>query len=104
VLKIFKSFEEAETKLPNRKPIKVIVRDTPYCFVRIGDEIKAFSNLCPHQKASLSEGFVTQFNEIVCPLHEYRYNLNIGSESSSRCEGIVFIQITITPDGVFLEV
>ena len=104
MLKIFSSIEEAKAKLPNRKPVKVIARDKPYCFVRIDDDIKAFSNLCPHQKASLSEGFITQFNEIVCPLHEYRYDLNLGNESSARCEGIVFIQITISPDGVFLEV
>ncbi len=101
-IKIFGSYEEAKTNLPNRKPVKVVIRQRSFCFVRIENEIKAFSNLCPHQRASLSDGFITQFNEIVCPLHAYRYDLKLGVESSSRCDGLEFLNLQIQPDGVFL--
>lgn len=101
-IKVFGSYEEAKTSLPNRKPIKVVIRQRSFCFVRIENEIKVFPNLCPHQRAPLSDGFITQYNEIVCPLHEYRFDLKLGMESSSRCDGLEFQNLQIQPDGVFL--
>ncbi len=101
-IKIFDTIGKAEELLPLNKPKMVIVSGSKYCFVRTADGIRAFSDLCPHQRASLSQGTVTAFGEIVCPLHQYRYDLSLGEESTKRCSGIRFLKITVDHEGVFL--
>ncbi len=101
-VRIFNSQEIAFEKLPDGKPRKVIIDGTPYCFVRIKNVIRAFSDFCPHERANLSEGIVTAYGELVCPLHHYRFDLELGEESSLRCGGLRFYEIKVTGDGVFL--
>jgi nitrite reductase/ring-hydroxylating ferredoxin subunit len=42
-----------------------------------GVEISAFSAICPHALGDLSQGWVTG-NEVECPLHYYRFNMQTG--------------------------
>jgi len=102
-VRIFDSLDTAIKMLPEGKPRKVIVRNLPYCFVRLQSDIRVFNDLCPHQRASLSGGVVTSFEEIVCPLHNYRYDLHLGTESNLRCEGLQFLKVTINDHGVYLH-
>ena len=101
-IQIFNSQEIAFEKLPEGQPRKVIVHGVPYCFVRIRQDIRAFSDLCPHQRANLSQGIVTSYGEIVCPLHQYRFDLQRGEESSLKCESLQFFETKVTDNGVFL--
>lgn len=45
--------------------------------VRNNDEILAFENKCPHQNKSL-EGCWLEDGQIVCPYHQYHFNLSDG--------------------------
>lgn len=49
-----------------------------YCIVNLKGEIYAIDNLCPHQNASLGLGEI-KGDEIICPLHQYRFNLKTGA-------------------------
>ena len=49
-----------------------------YCIVNLEGELHAIDNLCPHQSASLGLGEI-KGDEIICPLHQYRFNLKTGA-------------------------
>lgn len=45
---------------------------------RDGDAFYALDDTCPHEKASLGEGWLEN-GEIECPLHQSRFSLNSGA-------------------------
>lgn len=101
-IRIFSSFHEAEKALPDKKPKKLIINGRALCIVRLAGEIFVTDNICPHNKASLSGGWVNAYRELICPLHQYRYDLNTGRESASRCEDLETFKVRIDEKGVFL--
>ena len=46
-------------------------------FVKYGEEIKAYSSLCPHQGANLADGHIEN-DAIVCPMHQRKYACKNG--------------------------
>ena len=104
LIRIFPSMEMAEKHLPDRALKKIVYRNQSYCAVRMGEQILVFSDLCPHERASLSQGKITGYDEIVCPLHSYRFNLKLGDESSLRCPGLEFIPVKVMEEGVFIDI
>jgi len=101
-IKIFSSLSEANQALPINSPRKLLLNNQPFLIVRTQEGIIVTDNLCPHNKASLSDGRINDFNEIVCPLHEYRFDLHTGRESSQRCNDMQTFKILIDEGGVFL--
>ena len=67
-----------------------------------GQNLIAVNNRCPHMQEGLSAGKINNLKEIVCPLHEYRFNLETGQESSNRCEPLAVHKIEEREDGVYL--
>ncbi len=49
--------------------------------VKVGDELRAYQGLCPHQLARLSEGMLVD-DAIQCPRHLARFSIDDG-----RCTG-----------------
>jgi len=41
--------------------------------------------------------------EVICPLHEYRYNSITGEEVNNKCEAAVTINLKQEEDGVYLQ-
>ena len=66
--KIFSSLEEANTKLPIGQSIVLFPPNhQSICLSHSQDGFFAVQNVCPHAGASLHEGFINEYNEIVCP-------------------------------------
>ncbi|MEQ8926543.1 MAG: Rieske 2Fe-2S domain-containing protein [Fulvivirga sp.] len=101
-VKIFDSLDEAKRRMNHNEPVKITIRDTVLCGVRLEDKIYVTSNKCPHSGASLNEGSVNNFGEIICPLHSYRFNLLDGREANSNCSDLEIYPVRIKEDGVYL--
>lgn len=84
-VKIFNSEEEAFWQVPENSMRKLLIGERKICLVNYQQQLYALNNLCPHQYASLHEGSLTAFGELVCPLHHYRFSLSDGRESKQRC-------------------
>ena len=54
---------------------KIVVTRTSKGFFAVQDR-------CPHNGASLSKGFCSKNNEIICPLHRYSFDLQTGKSTS----------------------
>jgi len=100
--KIFSSKEAAFEALPLNTPRKVIISDHVLCMVRTARGIYSIQDACPHQKTSLSQGSVNAYNEIICPLHEYRFSLKHGQESNQRTQPADTYPVEVKEDGVYL--
>jgi nitrite reductase/ring-hydroxylating ferredoxin subunit len=55
-----------------------VVRERPIALVRSGGKLFALHNVCTHQFALLSEGYVEE-GCIECPLHQGRFDLETGA-------------------------
>jgi nitrite reductase/ring-hydroxylating ferredoxin subunit/uncharacterized membrane protein len=64
--------------LPEGRPTRVVVDDTPVLVLREGDRIFAIHDRCSHRGCSLSEGSV-EGTEIVCGCHGSRFDLRDGA-------------------------
>ena len=66
-----------EKELGNGEMKLVIVKDTPVLLVKQNGQIFAFNNRCPHMACGLSGGTLDGL-VIVCPCHDWRFNLKTG--------------------------
>jgi nitrite reductase/ring-hydroxylating ferredoxin subunit/uncharacterized membrane protein len=67
-----------EAQLPDGRPVRVVVDETPVLLLKTGDRIYAIHDRCSHRGCSLSEGTV-EGDEIVCVCHSSRFDLRDGS-------------------------
>jgi len=65
------------SELEADEPEHTKVGGTPVCVVRLEDGIHAINDVCTHEFALLSEGFVED-GEIECPLHQARFDVRSG--------------------------
>ena len=103
-VKLFESFEEARKQLIEKEPRLVRANGKSICIVMLGNRLIAFENLCPHMGAELHTGKVNYLNQVVCPLHTYRFDIHSGEEAENRCSSLRFISIVLNENGIFLSV
>jgi nitrite reductase/ring-hydroxylating ferredoxin subunit len=51
------------------------------------DQVVALSDRCPHAGGSIGQGWI-EADEVVCPLHQWRFKLKDGRCSTIRGEGV----------------
>jgi nitrite reductase/ring-hydroxylating ferredoxin subunit/uncharacterized membrane protein len=66
------------SQLPEQRPLRAVVGDTPVLLVRDGERIFAIHDRCSHRGCSLSEGEL-EGEEIVCACHGSRFDLRTGA-------------------------
>lgn len=102
-VKVFESHSAME-KVFVEKAIRVLrIGEQKICLAKSKNEFFAFEALCPHQKQPLKEGSLNAFNEIICPLHFYRFNLKTGQEANRLCNDLKTFPMEINDQGVFIK-
>ena len=102
-VKLFDSIAEAKNTLEQKVPRLVKVEGKNLCIIRIDENILAFENECPHMGESLHNGKLNYLNQIVCPLHTYRFDTKTGEEANQRCGSLKFVKV-ITRGSIYLEI
>jgi nitrite reductase (NADH) small subunit len=85
------------TQMPPEGRLKeFLVAGRPVCVARIGGQLAALENECPHRGGPLSEGTVED-GQIVCPWHGWCFDPRTGQEATNpagkatvyplRCDG-----------------
>jgi nitrite reductase/ring-hydroxylating ferredoxin subunit len=86
-------------------PLAVTVGGQPIALYRLGAEIHAVGDLCPHQKdVKLSDGFLD--GEVIeCPMHQSCFNVRTGRVLSLPArEDLPVFSVRIEDEQVFVEV
>jgi nitrite reductase/ring-hydroxylating ferredoxin subunit len=85
-------------ELGEEEVIAHVVGETAIAVYRLNDGYYATSDICAHQGASLSEGFI-EGQAIECPLHQGRYDIPTGEPiSGPACEQLPLYPVS-TQDG-----
>ncbi|MBV8989577.1 MAG: Rieske (2Fe-2S) protein, partial [Solirubrobacterales bacterium] len=64
--------------LPEGRPTRVVVDDTPVFLLRRGDQIFAIHDRCSHRGCSLSDGSL-EGDQVICSCHGSRFDFRDGS-------------------------
>ncbi len=69
---------------------------------RLGEEVFAVENTCPHQGASLAEGWL-EGDRVVCPWHAWCFELRTGRMTLGDYAQIATFEVEIEADQVALR-
>ena len=103
-IKIFASKLDAEKILPENRLKLLKVHGKSICLVRHGDKIYGLQNNCTHKEGSLHLGNINHKGNLVCPLHQYTFQLDTGREVDQRSGSLECFAIRESEDGVFIGI
>ena len=102
-IKLFQSLQEAEIRVPKGTMQLLIINGQHLNLIHTENGFFASGNNCPHMNEPLHKGTLNAYNEVICPLHHYRFNLITGQETNNRCAHLTLYQIQVNEAGVFIE-
>lgn len=103
-IKIYESEEAMVHNLLPGRLMRLELRGNNICLSRNENGVFAVQDKCPHNGASLSRGYCSPNNEIICPLHRYSFDLSSGKATSGGAFAVQTYPIEIKSDGVWLGI
>jgi nitrite reductase/ring-hydroxylating ferredoxin subunit len=103
-IRLFASKEEMDNYVGLNTFIPFTVKGENICVTRTKAGVYAFQEKCPHNGASLTHGFCTAKNEIVCPLHRYSFDLESGRATSGGGFALKKYPLDVRDDGVYVGI
>ena len=98
------SKESIMQMIPERSVKKIILGDKNITLVRVAAEFYAFQGYCPHRGAPLYQGYLNNTNEIICPLHQYRFDIRSGEVKSGACPDLETFPTQLTDQGLEISI
>jgi 3-phenylpropionate/trans-cinnamate dioxygenase ferredoxin subunit len=103
-LKLFGSDEEARARIKENIPQLIIAKNKRICLALHEGVFYAVQDSCTHSGESLSKGKVNYLGEIICPWHNYRFQLSTGMACDSSCHDLVTYPIRSDQSGFFIGI
>ena len=100
--KLFDSLVDAENQVNIGKANTFLIDNKKICVARTSEGFFATNDKCPHNGASLGNGFCTAEGSIVCPVHRYSFDLKTGRATSGGGDFLQTYSLEIRDDGVFI--
>ncbi len=102
--KVFDSPEEAANEVPVRKLKELRIENISICFAHTAAGFFAVADACPHLGYSLSKGTTNYLNEVICPWHSYRFNLQNGRECEYKTRNATVYPVETRTDGIYIGI
>jgi nitrite reductase/ring-hydroxylating ferredoxin subunit len=74
------------------------------CLILFKDHLYACAASCPHAGGVLAEGYVDVIGNIVCPVHQYKFNIQNGRNNSGEGYFLKNFPIQKREDGFYLGI
>lgn len=103
-IKVFTDENEARKKIIEHKPQLLVIHGQRICLTLHNNVFFAVQDACTHNGESLSKGTINYLGEIVCPLHNYRFDLQNGRECSTRSRDLKTYPIKTDESGFFVGI
>ncbi len=100
--KLFDSLATANEFLAEGRVTTINVGKKKICLAHSSEGFFAVNDKCPHNGASLGNGYCTSENSVVCPVHRYHFNLKTGRAKSGLGDFVQTYPIEVREDGVFV--
>jgi 3-phenylpropionate/trans-cinnamate dioxygenase ferredoxin subunit len=66
------------------------------------NEIYALAYKCPHASGIMADGFIDAMDNIVCPLHRYKFNILNGRNTSGEGYRLMTYPVIKNEEGIFV--
>lgn len=83
-IKIFESEEAARAKVAHGRNQLLVINGVRICLLLYEGQFYAVQDSCTHNGESLCKGHLNYMGEIICPWHNYQFDVRSGRESASR--------------------
>lgn len=94
----------SRSKLTSANPLAVEVGDRLIGLYLVDGTVYAIGNLCTHEFALLTEGFV-EGDAIECPLHQARFSIKTGKVLSEPADtDVPSYPVKVTGDDIFVGI
>ncbi len=100
-IKVADSADEIQFK--DNEIAKIEIEEKSICLIKSAEDIKACASKCPHAGNDLSDGFVDKKQNIVCPLHGYRFSMRNGRDINDEGYFLKIYPVKETPEGIFIK-
>jgi nitrite reductase/ring-hydroxylating ferredoxin subunit len=90
--------------LPERKIKRLALGEKTVAILRIGVQIYVFDAHCPHRGADLIPANINGLGEIICPIHQYRFDLKTGQVRSGFCADLPVYSAIWNEDGLHIQI
>lgn len=87
--------------VPEQMPRKVQVHNRGVLICRQGDEVFAVDEICPHKNQSMERAPLVD-GEIICPHHQYRFDLKTG-RCNRRCAPVQTYEVKVEDGQVWVR-
>lgn len=91
-----------EINFAGNKIATIKIAGKTICIARFNDKLKAFSSVCPHAGGDLSAGFFDKNENIICPVHGYRFSTLTGRDTNGEGYFLKIYKIQQTEEGIFI--
>lgn len=90
-------------EVPAMMPRRVQIQGRGVLVCRHRMKFFAVDEICPHKYKSMAHGLV-QAGELICPHHQYRFNVETGICRTRRCAPVEVYEVAVSGDQVFVKV
>ena len=102
--KIFSNETDA-TEHMSQNPLQlVILNGERVCLAYTQQRFFAVQDKCTHNSESLSKGHLNHLGEVICPWHNYCFNLQSGNEAQDRSRALKTYPIKIEETGFYIGI
>ncbi len=96
--------DENELNFGSNNLLQLEVGGKTFCIAKGRDKLYACANKCPHAGGIIADGFIDALNNVVCPLHRYKYSLQNGRNVSGEGYYLKTYPIRQTEKGIFIGI
>jgi nitrite reductase/ring-hydroxylating ferredoxin subunit len=103
-VKIFQTAADASNRIAEDRPQLIIIGEKRICVIRHNNQFSAVQDSCSHNGESLSKGHVNYMGEIICPWHNYCFDVKNGREIQGRSSDLKTYPIKADDTGFFIGI
>jgi 3-phenylpropionate/trans-cinnamate dioxygenase ferredoxin subunit len=96
--------EQSELIFPLNGLLQVDVAEKRVCIAKVKDALHACTSKCPHAGGNICDGFIDVSNNVVCPLHRYKFNLQNGRNVSGEGYYLKTYPLRQTDEGIYIGI
>jgi 3-phenylpropionate/trans-cinnamate dioxygenase ferredoxin subunit len=97
--------EETSLQFGSNNLMQVNIAGKSICIAKTkGDSLYACANKCPHAGGIISDGFIDALNNVVCPIHRYKFNLKNGRDVSGEGYYLRTYPVLLRDDGIYVGI
>ena len=84
--------------------IEIEIEEKKICIIKTKSGLKACNSKCPHAGGNLAEGKLDSKGNIVCSVHNYRFNLINGRDSIGEGYFLKIYPVREDEEGIFIGI